>query len=511
MILLEKSIDKLIDAAFNKLNSAASEKNVGHVYVVDTNIIHGFPEAIEFLAQEYSDKKPDDPNIIVISDIVRRELNGLKKNQNIDKARDARIALKGLNQYLKEKDYDVLTENGFNIGVKFPKGSLLFLLPYSGENKKFPSLRSYFGGDDQIVSSALAISESLEEKTAAKVSIVSDDADMHTTCFQFGIPSSRFEEFYKDYDYKGIIDIDLEKAENSGKDAYTLHNKLSKGGDLTIDVGDIISLTEEEVHPNQFIRFLGEQVNPNKFFRIDNRKETLSNVFKNLRKFLRSQTNLNIKTGYTPTPQQECVLELLYDPSIDYVTLSGPPGGGKTMLPLDVGMTYLKEESIYSLVVANPPIEAQHGYLPGSKKEKLKIENQNIFDSLYFVMGANEVIRRKKADAEQEIFQKIEKGEIELETLTYIKGRTLNNRFILFDETEDYEPKQMRKLASRLGKKSKMVFSGDPYQVDNSRCSKTRNGLVYFISKFKGQSNYGHVTLQDISRSEGAKQSARLL
>ncbi|MBD3249038.1 hypothetical protein GF336_03260 [Candidatus Woesearchaeota archaeon] len=100
---------------------------------------------------------------------------------------------------------------------------------------------------------------------------------------------------------------------------------------------------------------------------------------------------------------------------------------------------------------------------------------------------------------------------MELEALTYIKGRTLNKRFILFDEAEDYEPKQMRKLASRLGKGSKMVFSGDPYQIDNSRCSKTRNGLVYFISKFKGQSNYGHITIKDIERSRGAEQSARLL
>ncbi|MBD3249039.1 hypothetical protein GF336_03265 [Candidatus Woesearchaeota archaeon] len=402
---MAKKLEELLDALFQGISNADSNGSSGHIYVVDTNIVHGFPEAVEFLAQEHKEKNTDEPNIIIMPDVVRRELNGLKKNYNVDKARDARAALKGLQKYIAENEK--ITEDRYGLGVKFSKGSLMFFMPYSSDNKKFPELRSSFGGDDQILSCALALRSNLKDELAEKVSIVSDDSDMHTSCFQFGMPSARFEEFYKDYDYDGIIEIDLEAAEQQSSKAYKLHNELSKAGNIKLGVEDIIDLTKEDIYPNQFVKFKGERVNPNMFFRIDNRKENLSNVFRHLNNFFNSQRNNNIKHGYTPTPEQECVLELLYDPSIDYVTLSGPPGGGKTMLPLDVGMTMLQEESIYSLVVANPPIESQHGYLPGSKNEKLKIENQNIFDSLYFVLGANNIAGRKKADAEMEIFERI--------------------------------------------------------------------------------------------------------
>ena len=182
------------------------------------------------------------------------------------------------------------------------------------------------------------------------------------------------------------------------------------------------------------------------------------------------------------------------------------------MLPLDVGFVSLNRGSIYFMLVSNPPQLHSIGYLPGSKREKLIPENQNIFDALYFLLGANDTTKRSKSEVEEAIQKMIEKGELELETESYIKGRTLHSRMILFDEAEDYEPKHMRKLASRLGQGSKMIFSGDPNQIDNPRCSRTRNGLVYFISKFKGQPNYGHITIEkEVMRSEGAKQSAKLL
>jgi len=152
---------------------------------------------------------------------------------------------------------------------------------------------------------------------------------------------------------------------------------------------------------------------------------------------------------------------------------------------------------IYSILASSPPQQNSNiGFLPGTKEEKLKEENIKIIDALNFLLGENERMNISKDDVSKYVQDMIEKREIEFETLSYIKGRTLSRKLILFDEAEDYEPSQMRKLVSRLGYGSKMVFSGDPYQIDNPHCSKTRNGLVYLISQLKGQPNYAHLTLK---------------
>jgi len=135
-------------------------------------------------------------------------------------------------------------------------------------------------------------------------------------------------------------------------------------------------------------------------------------------------------------------------------------------------------------------------------------------------MGENERMKsdkdkEQKKSKREKIMERIdgyiEKQQIEFEALSYIKGRTLAKKLILFDETEDYEPRQMRKLVSRLGEGSKMIFCGDPYQVDNAHCSKTRNGLVTLISELRGLPNYAHINLNDNYRHPRAEQAIKRL
>jgi len=492
VIELTEKLEELTKKTFEGINKLIKNDGFKHIYFLDTNIVHGDPKAIEILAQEDTNSKNgNEPNLIIISDVVRRELNGLKKSKNIEKATDARIALNGINKYIQNNEK--FSVDGFNIGVKFPRNSYLILLPYSEQLGSFPKLRTEFKGDDQIISCAIALRDQLGENHKEKVKIISDDNDMYTSCFQFKIPCSRFEEFYKDYDYTGFVEIKMDWS----KDRKLCQDLVGKKVD-GLPVKKIKELTDQPIYPNEFIRFIGPGIDSKKCFRVDNKAENAFSELRNFKRFIREKQEGRVKFAYIPGWEQECALELLYDPNIDYITFSGPPGVGKTVLPIDVGLHMLRNENIYSILASSPPQQNSNiGYLPGTKEEKLKEENIKIIDALNFLLGENERMKISKDDVSKYVQDMIEKREIEFETLSFVKGRTLSNKLILFDEAEDYEPSQMRKLASRLGRSSKMVFSGDPYQIDNPHCSKTRNGLVYLISQLKGQPNYAHLTLKE--------------
>jgi len=485
-------LEELTKKTFEGIDKLIKKNKFKHIYFLDTNIVHGYPQAIEILAQEdMNSKNGNEPNLIIISDVVRRELNGLKKSTNIEKASDARVALNGINKYIQTNEK--FSVDGFNIGVKFPRGSYMVLLPYSEQSGIFPKLRTEFKGDDQIISSAVALRVGLGDNNKGKVKIISDDNDMYTSCFQFNMPCSRFEEFYKDYDYTGFVEIEIDWKKNS----KLYQNLVAKRID-TISIETIKGLTDQPIYPNEFIRFIGYQIDQNRPFRVDKEAKNAYIRLRNFEKFMEEKMKNKTPLAYIAGWDQECALELLCDPDVDYITFSGPPGVGKTVLPMDVGLHMLKNEKIYSILASSPPQQnSSIGFLPGTKEEKLREENIKIIDALNFLLGENERMKVSKNYVSKEIQSMIEKGEVEFETLSYIKGRTLSRKLILFDETEDYEPSQMRKLVSRLGNGSKMVFSGDPYQIDNPRCSKTRNGLVYLISQLKGQPNYAHLTLKE--------------
>ena len=389
--MTENTLDLFVKKTFQGLNDLCQKEKIKHVYVVDTNIIHNFPESIRILAQETENSKNGkEPNIIVVSDVSRRELNGMKKSSNIEKAIGARVALKGLEEYTVDKKNKPYKIGDFNIGVKFPKNSYLIVMPYSENPKLFPKLRPGFKGDDQIISVALELKKQLGNK-GEKVKIISDDNDMRTSCFQFDLPSTRFEEFYKDYDYTGFVEIEL-----NWSDHFKLCQNLSKGKIHNFKINTIKELTDQPIHPNEFISFIAPHIDSKTYFRVD---YTATNAYldlNNFEKFRREKQENGVRSAYNPGPEQECALELLYDPNIDYITLSGPPGGGKTILPLDVGLHMLKNGQIYSILISSPPIISKIGYLPGTKDDKLRADNAKIFDALRFLPGESKRMRPNK-------------------------------------------------------------------------------------------------------------------
>ena len=214
-------------------------------------------------------------------------------------------------------------------------------------------------------------------------------------------------------------------------------------------------------------------------------------------------------TGVTPlNDNQRIALNLLLDNSIHLVTLVGKAGTGKTLLAIAGGLKKVIEDKAYTRVlVARPviPMGKDIGYLPGAKAEKLSPWMQPLFDNLDYIMSVYRNPAVKSSD--WLLTNKL----IEIEALTYIRGRSLPNQFIIIDEAQNLSPHEIKTIVSRAGEGTKMILTGDPYQIDSPYLDSNSNGLTYLVEAFKGQRLFGHVMLEKSERSLLAELAAELL
>jgi PhoH-like ATPase len=210
--------------------------------------------------------------------------------------------------------------------------------------------------------------------------------------------------------------------------------------------------------------------------------------------------------------QQRMALELLLDDAIQLVTLVGQAGTGKTLLALAAGLQRVDKEEVYERVLVSRPIVPlgqDIGFLPGSKEAKLSTWMQPIFDNLEFLLRNESGQRRVNAD--RRIHELMSSQLLQLEAITYIRGRSIPDQYIIVDEAQNLTPHEVKTIISRAGEGSKVVLTGDPYQIDNPYLDSASNGLTYSAERFKGQSVAGHVMLERSERSELASLAADLL
>ena len=204
--------------------------------------------------------------------------------------------------------------------------------------------------------------------------------------------------------------------------------------------------------------------------------------------------------------QQRMALDLLLRDDIPFVTLLGKAGTGKTLLALAAGLSLVEDEQRYNkLVVARPvvPMGNDIGYLPGEMEEKLRPWMQPIYDNLEFLFSAN------SKDELGNILAGMKS--IQLEALTYIRGRSMPDQFIIIDEAQNLTKHEIKTILTRVGENSKIVLVGDPYQIDHPYLDEYSNGLTYAVERFKGQNVFGHVQLVKGERSSLARLAADLL
>jgi PhoH-like ATPase len=208
--------------------------------------------------------------------------------------------------------------------------------------------------------------------------------------------------------------------------------------------------------------------------------------------------------------EQHYALDLLLNDEVKLVTLVGKAGTGKTLLAIAAGLQKCVEENIYQkLLVSRPifPLGKDIGFLPGDIEEKLNPWMQPIYDNIELLLGFSKA-EKKEGRSHQEL---IDLGYIEIEPLTYIRGRSIPNQYMIVDEAQNLTPHEVKTIITRVGENTKIILTGDPYQIDNPYVDASNNGLTTVVERFKGEAIAGHVTLVKGERSPLAELAANVL
>jgi PhoH-like ATPase len=208
--------------------------------------------------------------------------------------------------------------------------------------------------------------------------------------------------------------------------------------------------------------------------------------------------------------EQRFALELLLDPDVNVVALDGQAGTGKTVMAVAAGLEQVVERRAYERLAIYRPLvpvgRADVGFLPGGLDEKLDPWMSAIHDAIVALTD-----QRSNHDARRMIDDLIGRGQLSLESVTFLRGRSLHKQFVVVDEAQNLEPTTLKTILTRIGEGTKVVFTGDTSQIDAPYMGESNNALAVLIQAFNNQECFGHVTLASCERSEVASLAAELL
>jgi PhoH-like ATPase len=428
-------------------------------FVIDTNVFIHRPEAI-FSFRD---------NEVVIPLWVLEELDNLKKERD-ERGRNAREIIRLLDEISRHGSLQegVKMENGALLRVELGRRGSVHELPPDLEGNK---------NDNKILLTAYSL-----QQAGRRVFFVSKDISARLKATALGIKAVDYEKQKVNIQtlYRGFIELDASQE--------TLKALRTDG----------FVPSHTRLAANEFVVLKEAKDSDSALARFDARTERLALVEDT--SAVSAIRPLNI--------QQQMAFDLLLDDSLSLVTLVGKAGTGKTLLALAAGLKkVLTEERFSRVLLARPviPMGRDIGYLPGAKTEKLSNWMQPVFDNLDYILSADKSLRDMTID------QLISRRLIEIEALTYIRGRSLPNQFIIIDEAQNLSPHEVKTIVSRAGTGTKVVLTGDPYQIDSPYLDSNSNGLNYLVEAFKGQEMFGHVTLERSERSPLAELAAELL
>jgi PhoH-like ATPase len=213
--------------------------------------------------------------------------------------------------------------------------------------------------------------------------------------------------------------------------------------------------------------------------------------------------------------EQRFALDLLLDDDVKVVALDGPAGTGKTLTAVAAALQQVVEERRYSRICVYRPVvpvgKADVGYLPGTLDEKLDPWMAAITDAVYALTGPDHTGQRNREDAAEVLDEIRARGQLTMESVTHLRGRTLHSSFVIIDESMNLSPQVGKTILTRIAADSKVVFTGDTSQIDAAFLSEQTNALTALITAFAGQDCFGHVRLLRGERSPLAELAARLL
>ena len=364
-------------------------------------------------------------------------------------------------------------------GVLLENGSYVFVsMPDTIDESLIPSDMDKTKVDNYILATALFLKRYFPK---ASIELISKDINLRIKSDVFGVASRDYEPdrvSSVDQMYTGVCHIDVtqeELAQFFQEGVYSPKVKLYANEYVILKQKDKKALGRYHKKQNQVIPLI--------------------------------QPAPPVWRVHPRNPEQSFAFDALFNDDILFVSLLGKAGTGKTLLALAAGLHKTMDEGRYQrLLVSRPifPMGRDVGFLPGDLEQKLNPWMQPVFDSLEFIMGMG----KKASRQTQEL---MEQGLLNIEPLAYIRGRSIPRQYLIVDEAQNLTPHEIKTIITRAGLGTKVVLTGDCYQIDNPYIDASNSGLTYSVEKFKAEEITAHVTLDKGERSQLAELAANLL
>lgn len=334
--------------------------------------------------------------------------------------------------------------------------------------------------DNRILATAISLQK---QHPRSKVELISKDINLRIKADVYGVYATDYDtsDLNQEDMYEGYLEVEVNPGEI---------DTFYKDKKVTVD---------HKLYTNQYV-ILKDKANPN---------HSAIGRFSGTEKAIVPLLNPpdSIWGIHARNVEQSFALDALLNDDIKMVSLVGKAGTGKTLLAIAAGLFKTLDEGKYQrLLVSRPifPMGRDIGYLPGDIEQKLNPWMQPIFDNVEFLMGAD----KKAAGRAQEL---INQGMLNIEPLTYIRGRSIPKQYLIVDEAQNLTPHEIKTIVTRAGSGTKIILTGDVYQIDNPYVDSVNSGLTHAVERFKGQEIAAHVTLTKGERSALAELAANIL
>ena len=468
-------------------------------FVLDTNVIISNPKV--FLSF-----KKEETLVIPYCVIIEMERHKLSMDELGTAARESSRQLMKIIEGHKEQT--------LKAGITLDNESCLMISSARVDHPEvLEKVKSYPvpSPDDEILATCVGLKES-----GLEVMLLSEDSLLKIRANGFDIPSragmddgttsSAVEELHPGCFRVEVDDVTISEywEEFSGKEEFF----NPREGESLNKLQAIVSA--RGINPNDFLILNYTKKKPHAILRAYKKKGHEGLMFKFVPEHkLNKLKPLNI--------EQQMALDLLMDHTVPLVTLVGQSGTGKSLVSIAAGLEQVLNEKIYkTLIIIRPvyPVGRDIGFLPGSKEEKLDPWLSPIKDNLRHLIGGKKTGHQHGNNgrpAEGSLDHFIERGIIEIEAATFIRGRSIDNAFMLIDECQNFSRHELKTILTRVGHNTKIVLTGDIEQMDRTDISAATNGITIAVEKFKKYSLAGHVTLKDGVRSELSALAAKIL
>ncbi len=461
------------------------------IFVLDTNVLMHDPSAI-FRFEEHD---------IYVPMVVLEELDAGKKGMS-EAARNVRQVSRFLDELMAsatkqqiDRGLELPPAKYVNGGKKPPTGRLFF----QTRNLKgvLPDTLPGHGADNSILAYTLALQL---ERPKSKVTLVSKDINLRIKAAIIGVHAEDYssDRTIEDADllYTGKEELPANFWERAGKRLESWHEQ---GRTLYRVRGRFA----QNWAPNQYVF----EDAPHGVEALVRRIDGDTAVLELLRDFRNERHSV---WGITArNREQNFALNLLLDPAIDFVTILGPAGTGKTLLTLAAGLAQTLETNRFNEIIMTRvtiPLGEDIGFLPGTEEEKMEPWMGALMDNLEVLTQSQEGGSWGRAATNDLL-----RNRIKIRSLNFMRGRTFLNRYLIIDEAQNLTPKQMKAIVTRAGPGTKLVCLGNIAQIDTPYLSETTSGLTYVVNRFRGWEHYGHVTLLRGERSRLADFASEIL